>query len=118
MVGRRGAEMAWAGGRYDALYAQSAALMETSPAGSQESFARRPCEARAAAGVEGKAALLSTWWRHPSLTSDSLHASTRLYHLHNIGSQADSLKPGFNLGHYAETCHKVMQALGYNEYGR
>ena len=55
--------MAWAGGRHDALYAQSAALMETSPAGSQESFARRPCEARAAAGVEGKAAPLpSVGW--------------------------------------------------------
>jgi len=27
-------------------------------------------------------------------------------------------KPGFNLEHYAEVCHKLMLQLGYNEYGR
>jgi hypothetical protein len=27
------------------------------------------------------------------------------------------MQKGFNIAQQAEACHKVMQALGYNEYG-
>ncbi|EME78691.1 uncharacterized protein MYCFIDRAFT_63545 [Pseudocercospora fijiensis CIRAD86] len=36
--------------------------------------------------------------------------------LPNYGFSGPALKPGFNLARYAEACHKVMLALGYNEY--
>ncbi|KAF7196640.1 putative epoxide hydrolase [Pseudocercospora fuligena] len=36
--------------------------------------------------------------------------------LPNYGFSGPALKRGFNVARYAEACHKVMLALGYNEY--
>lgn len=34
----------------------------------------------------------------------------------NFGFSDECTKPGFNVKHHAETCHKLMQALGYTNY--
>ena len=36
--------------------------------------------------------------------------------LPNFGFSDGVKKRGFSLGQYAETCHKLMQKLGYEEY--
>jgi len=36
--------------------------------------------------------------------------------LPNFGFSSAPTKPGFTIRHYAETCHKLMQALGYTHY--
>ena len=38
--------------------------------------------------------------------------------LPNYGFSAGVKKTGFALRQYAETCHKLMLKLGYNQYGR
>lgn len=37
--------------------------------------------------------------------------------LPNFGFSAGVNRKGFGLKQYAETCHKLMLKLGYNEYG-
>ncbi len=37
--------------------------------------------------------------------------------LPNFGFSDGIKKPGFALAQYAETCHKLMLSLGYDEYG-
>jgi pimeloyl-ACP methyl ester carboxylesterase len=36
--------------------------------------------------------------------------------LPNFGFSSRVDKPGFGLKHYAETCHKLMLVLGYDQY--
>jgi hypothetical protein len=36
--------------------------------------------------------------------------------LPNYGFSAPCREQGFNIGRYAESCHKVMLALGYDQY--
>jgi pimeloyl-ACP methyl ester carboxylesterase len=36
----------------------------------------------------------------------------------DFGFSAAAKKRGFNCDHHAETCHKLMLKLGYNEYGK
>ena len=36
----------------------------------------------------------------------------------DFGFSAAAMKKGFNCDHHAETCHKLMLKLGYNEYGK
>jgi pimeloyl-ACP methyl ester carboxylesterase len=56
----------------------------------------------------------------PLLTSPS-DPSAPTFHvvapsLPNFGFSSAPSKPGFTIRHYAETCHKLMQALGYTRY--
>lgn len=37
--------------------------------------------------------------------------------LPNFGFSQGIKKKGFGLPQYAESCHKLMQKLGYNQYG-
>lgn len=36
--------------------------------------------------------------------------------LPNFGFSSGVAKPGFGLKQYAEVCHRLMQALGFNKY--
>src|ERR1700760_3605481 len=59
----------------------------------------------------------------PILTSVSYKGVPPSFHvvapsLPNFGFSEGSTRKDFGLRQYAETCHKLMLALGYDEYGK